>query len=37
MLDAYASEYKTQREAANKHEIEIDQLRNANRNLSSQL
>jgi chromosome segregation ATPase len=37
MLDGYASEYKSQRDAANRLEIELDQLRYANRNLSSQL
>lgn len=27
MLDGYASEYKSQRDAANRLEIELDQLR----------
>lgn len=37
MLDSYESEYEEQCRAQNKHALELDQLRNANRNLSSQV
>jgi len=37
MLDAYESEYEEQCRAQNKHALELDQLRNANRNLSAQV
>ncbi|OXH55915.1 hypothetical protein J003_01952, partial [Cryptococcus neoformans] len=37
MLDAYASEWEEKCRDQNRHAIELDQLRNANRNLSSQV
>ncbi|AAW46271.1 hypothetical protein CNBK2500 [Cryptococcus deneoformans B-3501A] len=37
MLDAYASEWEERCRDQNRHAIELDQLRNANRNLSSQV
>ncbi|WVO23476.1 uncharacterized protein IAS62_004830 [Cryptococcus decagattii] len=37
MLDAYASEWEEQCRDQNRHAIELDQLRNVNRNLSSQV
>jgi hypothetical protein len=37
MLDSYESEYEEQCRAQNKHAHELDQLRNANRNLSAQV
>lgn len=37
MLDSYESEYEEQCRAQNKHALELDQLRNANRNLSAQV
>ena len=35
MLDSYASEYEEQCKAQNKHALELDQLRNVNRSLST--
>lgn len=37
MLDAYASEWEERCRDQNRHAIELDQLRNVNRNLSSQV
>ncbi|WVQ93745.1 hypothetical protein IAU59_000822 [Kwoniella sp. CBS 9459] len=37
MLDSYASEWEEQLRSQNRHALEVDQLRNANRNLSSQV
>jgi len=37
MLDSYESEYEEQCREQNKHALELDQLRNANRNLSAQV
>ncbi|KAK8845526.1 hypothetical protein IAR55_006241 [Kwoniella newhampshirensis] len=37
MLDSYASEWEEQCRSQNRHALEVDQLRNANRNLSSQV
>ncbi|WWC85885.1 uncharacterized protein L201_000752 [Kwoniella dendrophila CBS 6074] len=37
MLDSYASEWEEQQKNQNKHALEIDTLRNANRNLSTQV
>lgn len=37
MLDSFESEYDDQQRSNNRHALELDQLRNANRNLSSQL
>jgi hypothetical protein len=37
MLDSYEAEYEEQRKNRNRHAHELDQLRNANRNLSAQL
>ena len=37
MLDAYEAEYEEQRRDKEKHAHELDQLRNANRSLSTQV
>lgn len=37
MLDAYEAEYDEQRRDKEKHAHELDQLRNANRSLSTQV
>ncbi|WVW81887.1 hypothetical protein I302_103886 [Kwoniella bestiolae CBS 10118] len=37
MLDSYASEWDEQQKNQNRHAVEIDTLRNANRNLSAQV
>ncbi|WWC66780.1 uncharacterized protein I206_100685 [Kwoniella pini CBS 10737] len=37
MLDSYASEWEEQQKNQNRHALEVDTLRNANRNLSSQV
>ncbi|OCF45157.1 hypothetical protein I317_00959 [Kwoniella heveanensis CBS 569] len=37
MLDSYASEWEEQLRSQNRHALEVDQLRNANRNLSAQV
>ena len=37
MLDSYAGEHIERCKALNAHAIEVDSLRNANRNLSSQV
>lgn len=37
MLDGYENEYEEQCREQNKHALELDQLRNANRNLSAQV
>jgi len=37
MLDSYESEYEEKCRAQNRHALELDQLRNANRNLSAQV
>lgn len=37
MLDSYESEYDERCRVQNKHALELDQLRNANRNLSMQV
>ncbi|WVR03543.1 hypothetical protein IAU60_000535 [Kwoniella sp. DSM 27419] len=37
MLDSYASEWEEQQRSQHRHAAEVDQLRNANRNLSSQV
>nr|XP_018266772.1 uncharacterized protein I303_00748 [Kwoniella dejecticola CBS 10117]OBR88930.1 hypothetical protein I303_00748 [Kwoniella dejecticola CBS 10117] len=37
MLDSYASEWEEQQKSQNRHALEVDTLRNANRNLSAQV
>ena len=37
MLDSYEAEYDEMCRAQNKHALELDQLRNANRSLSTQV